>query len=322
MDYIRSCYKSSMRLYSDRPDVLTTGRWYFSPEGAKVIPFQHKFGSSSWLPNGRDDSVPLGEVGARGAWTNGICPPQFDGSHFCGERSAWQNGILYADRPGLAADPFGFPLCCHSASGGGGFVAFNGMVSDPRGSYHFEADLAFDGEWEFPTYQGALAFNAGYRGDAPAEAGQLAFNGAYRDDPEQESGGLALSGSYGLGGSVSVTCCTSNLIPTNLTVVFDTAGCTFLDGTTWYLVWNATDKAWESAPFSVGIYTAYIRFECVGTVWELNILATSPVLTDLWINGGPDSATCSPFNVVMEVVGGLDSPCHTIVNHGTITPTF
>lgn len=321
MDYIRSCYKSNMRLYSDRPDVLTPGRWYFSPEGAKVIPFQHKFGSSSWLPNGRDDSVPLGEVGARGAWTNGRCPPQFDGTHFCGQQSAWQNGILYADRPGLPADPFGFPLCCKSASAGGGFLAFNGQVAEPPAVNYFSGAVAYDATWIRPGDQAGLAFDGQYTPPDDYADGKLAFNGIYVRSLQYYKGGLAFNGKWKSGGTVTTTCCASNPTPVELTVIFNSAGCTTIDGRSFDLVYNAITSRWESATFSVGVMTAQVWFRCTGTVWSLNIQELAPALTTLWISGSPTSVSCSPFEVVIDVTGGLDSPCHTIVNTGTVTPT-
>lgn len=112
MDYLRSCYRSSMRLYPDRPDILTAGRWYFCPDGAKDIPYNHRFASSVWDPGGFDPPTDLGEVLPRGPWTNGVAPSWATGQHFCGARDVWERGLPYADRPGLLLDAQGRPQCC------------------------------------------------------------------------------------------------------------------------------------------------------------------------------------------------------------------
>jgi len=114
MDYVRSCYRSSMRLYPDRPDVLVPGRWRRCRPGASAIPFLHSFGSQVWDYT-RDFDVSLGEVRGLGAWVNGAGLPQFQGQHFCGGADAWLHGIPYADRPGLDLDDAGVPLCCKPA---------------------------------------------------------------------------------------------------------------------------------------------------------------------------------------------------------------
>jgi len=111
MDFIRSCYASSMRLYPDRPDVLTAGSWHFCAPGAIPVPYCHAFTSSVWDYD-QTQVAQLGEQKPRGAWSRGNQLPQFQGRHFCGSIDAWRNGIPYADRPGLALDAQGVPLCC------------------------------------------------------------------------------------------------------------------------------------------------------------------------------------------------------------------
>ncbi len=114
MDYLRSCYKSSMRLYPDRPDVLTPGRWYFCPPGALVVNRLIAAASSRWDFYGAPAVTGVGEVTPVGEWVNGRCPPQFQGRHYCGTADAWLHGIPYADRPGLDLDGDNVPLCCRS----------------------------------------------------------------------------------------------------------------------------------------------------------------------------------------------------------------
>jgi hypothetical protein len=114
MDYLRSCYKSSMRLYSDRPDVLTDGAWHFCEPGAKLAPMPHIFGSQIWTPKNMAIDPAVGEVLGRGPWFNGKPDSRYVGEHSCGSADVWLNGIPYADRPGLELEADGTPTCCHA----------------------------------------------------------------------------------------------------------------------------------------------------------------------------------------------------------------
>jgi len=114
MDYLRSCYKSSMRLYSDRPDVLVKGQWFFCQPGAKLAQMPHVFASQVWTPKGMAIDPALGEVLGRGQWVDGKPNSRYVGQHFCGAPQVWLEGIPFADRPGLALEPDGTPVCCHA----------------------------------------------------------------------------------------------------------------------------------------------------------------------------------------------------------------
>jgi hypothetical protein len=114
MDYLRSCYSSSFRLYNDRPDVLVPGRWHFCPPGAKLAQMPHIFGSQVWTPKNMEIDPPLGEVLGRGPWFDGKPDSRFVGQHFCGSPRVWLEGIPFADRPGLVLEPDGTPACCHA----------------------------------------------------------------------------------------------------------------------------------------------------------------------------------------------------------------
>lgn len=116
MDLLRSCYFSEQRLFQDRPDVLTPGRWHFSPEGAQVLPFPTSFASSEWDNYRVDEQFQIGEVRNRGAYSRGFPDHRYDGMHFCGDADVWLNGIPYAGRPGLELGPQGIPLCCLPAN--------------------------------------------------------------------------------------------------------------------------------------------------------------------------------------------------------------
>lgn len=134
MDYLSHVYKSKMRLYRDRPDVLTAGRWYWCPEGAKAIPFMDRFVSMKWDSDGIAlDPNQLGEVEVIPGYTSGVANARLTGQRFCGARDIWENGALYAQRGTPATDVDGVPFCCQEGGalgglaieGQGGFVDLN-----------------------------------------------------------------------------------------------------------------------------------------------------------------------------------------------------
>lgn len=64
VEYVRSCYRSLWRLFQNRPDVLTAGRYYFAPEGTPHYEGIHHYGSADWTWDATFPPVPpvLGEV--------------------------------------------------------------------------------------------------------------------------------------------------------------------------------------------------------------------------------------------------------------------
>lgn len=112
MDLVRSCYRSKMRLFSDRPDVEVEGQWYFAKSDAKYLPFPHVFTSQNWDPSTADIDPSVGEVLGRRAWVPGRLPGGQDGQHFCGDASAWQNGVPIADRGLPIVRPDGSVCAC------------------------------------------------------------------------------------------------------------------------------------------------------------------------------------------------------------------
>ena len=122
MEFLQVCYRSKMRLYPDRPDVLTTGRWYWCPEGAEELPFPHAFGSMLFDPPEfklADDQV--GEV----EWiekVRGDGNPRYRGRHHCGAAELYSQGSPFALRGTLPTDGEGVPLCCDAVPVVGGLA--------------------------------------------------------------------------------------------------------------------------------------------------------------------------------------------------------
>lgn len=112
MDYVRSCYESSMRPYRDRPDILVPGRWYFCRPGAKPVKTTHVFSSLNWLPEGKNVQPIVGEAPPKGAYSKTPGPSTWTGQAYCGTDDAWLNGILYADRDKPLTHNDGSPCSC------------------------------------------------------------------------------------------------------------------------------------------------------------------------------------------------------------------
>lgn len=76
VDFLRSCARGYWRFYPDRPDLLTPGYHYFSPEGTHTINAPHSFGSAVWLKDGMTyPEYPTGQLMRAGTqWYNGQAP--------------------------------------------------------------------------------------------------------------------------------------------------------------------------------------------------------------------------------------------------------
>jgi hypothetical protein len=145
MDYVRSCYSSNMRLYNDRPEILTPGQWYFCKPGAKLIPYTHAFCSREWDDYRiKGDDPLIGEVGPRGPYTDGVAPDRLDGLHWCGDAEVWRIGVQFGADP-LPRWPDGVPICCDTGP--------------PPPQFELEGDVAIDGSAELLEATGDLAID-------------------------------------------------------------------------------------------------------------------------------------------------------------------
>lgn len=121
MDVLTACYKSNMRLFADRPDVLVAGRWYWCPPGAVAVPYLHRFASKHFDYDGfRLDDNSVGEVSVIPGYTDGIGNARYTGQHWCGSESAWTQGVLFAQAGTPASDEDGVPFCCNAGQERGG----------------------------------------------------------------------------------------------------------------------------------------------------------------------------------------------------------
>lgn len=72
VDFLRSCYSSTWKLFKGRPEVTTRGYYYFSPPGTPHCPVPHNLGSRIWTSDEREPEPNLGEVtSAAQSWRDG-----------------------------------------------------------------------------------------------------------------------------------------------------------------------------------------------------------------------------------------------------------
>lgn len=113
MDYLRSCYRSEMRPYPDRPDVKVKGRWKFCLPDAKPVPFLHSFGSSVWDKTGQEISPLPGEIPGSLGYSKAKAKPGETGQKVCGNAELWLNGSAFSTAGKVQKNADGIPLCCN-----------------------------------------------------------------------------------------------------------------------------------------------------------------------------------------------------------------
>jgi len=157
MDYLNRCYFSRVRLFRDS-DQEAVVRWFYAPEGAKLFPEWHLFGSEVWNVDHTQPDPPIGERRGKKPWSNGV-NPGYVGQCFRGERDWYSAGVPAAalDEPVAPMDP-----CCRVTRPGG--VALDGGAEVAYGT----------------TIAGGLALDGAAAAIYPAIAGTggIAFNGA------------------------------------------------------------------------------------------------------------------------------------------------
>jgi hypothetical protein len=263
MDQLRSCYKSYMRLYPDRPDVLTLGRWYWCLPGAQTVPYKHAFASSQWDPKGYDLDVHVGEVARVPGWVSGATDPRNVGRRFCGTAEAWLGGIPYADRPGLELGTDGLPICCHYPQVEALELAFE------IAAYGRQGDSALELSWELEWFESPqvhsleLAFELEW--DDRRKSLELAWELEWFQSITVYSLELAWELEW-TPGTITVTCgsCTEAASAWTLTISGLTGGSVALNGT-WRLAYRGS-CAWASA-------ADYAT--TTGPVWIVRFLAGS-----------------------------------------------
>jgi hypothetical protein len=110
VDFLRSCYKTSLYLWGpDRPPVPV--RWFWASGKAKLYQGPTPFDGVTWLASGRVQE-PDEYRGPPGAWDNGQDRVGYAGQHVDGSAAAWEFGGLWGDTPPITTTDFGAPPDC------------------------------------------------------------------------------------------------------------------------------------------------------------------------------------------------------------------
>lgn len=113
MDYVRSCYSTTMWAFT--PGVVKATAfpvtWFFADPIARPLGIRHQYSSANWQ-RGTDFPDQVGErIHEPRPWSNGHEPPGYAGINFCGAPSLWQGKLLLLNTP-MGSHPDGSPICC------------------------------------------------------------------------------------------------------------------------------------------------------------------------------------------------------------------
>lgn len=113
MEWLRSCYRSSRRLFNDRPDVITTGAYYRSRPEAPFLPYPHYLGSLNWVRNTEFFVTgPLGELAEPvGEWTSGVWRGPLPLPKIIGTSECFTSGERYPLN--IVPSVYGMPARCY-----------------------------------------------------------------------------------------------------------------------------------------------------------------------------------------------------------------
>lgn len=119
VDLVRSCYKTKMRFFRDRPDIETEVEWFFTEPGAKFLPFRTAFNSANWWAD-KTIAPLLGEIsGAARPWRSGQPPAPYAGQSPCGSAEQFLHGDAVPPSPPVERLANGMPVCCGGTQFGG-----------------------------------------------------------------------------------------------------------------------------------------------------------------------------------------------------------
>lgn len=130
MDFLRSGYASTMRLFRDSVQE-TPIIWYRARPGAQVFPFPHVFGSRNWDADHAVAQSGPGETkgSTNETHTNSVNTNGYLGQDFVGDPDWFLNGAPSSAAGTAPTDANGFCQKCFPG-GGGGQGCFSDGFSD------------------------------------------------------------------------------------------------------------------------------------------------------------------------------------------------
>jgi hypothetical protein len=113
MDVLRSCYKTSMKLWKDREE-LTPVRWFFCKAGAKVFEPVSSFRSLKTWDRESDRAGMVGEKLGVTPYDKGANPVGYEGLRHCGSDLSVQEGGVSGRDPVIVTTGTGDAACCQT----------------------------------------------------------------------------------------------------------------------------------------------------------------------------------------------------------------
>lgn len=165
VEWLRSCYSSQWRLFSDRPDKLTAGRYYFSEPDAPFYSGPTNLWSANWLDRNWKYGDGLGEkIGAKQKWDGGAKPAQIPGDRPVGSTDCLKNGQDFAS--GITASSLisGFPPGCFATLPGLSRT-FEAASAFQSGSFQLLSAQVIKWSYSFESLE-AITFLQGFLGPA------------------------------------------------------------------------------------------------------------------------------------------------------------
>lgn len=169
MDYLRSCYTTTMRFSDTGPAVPV--KWLRPKPGAPFLGVPTLFGSSVWT-DANDPTITVGELQKpfRSTWSNGANGGAPDGTVNCGNDDDLENGVDGPYDPPRMVNGNGWPLCCNPPPPLCWFCGSPALVVTPTGGFDpyalpFQSSCFWSGGPIFPFV--SLQADCGGAGGGP-----------------------------------------------------------------------------------------------------------------------------------------------------------
>lgn len=112
VDYIRTAYKTKMRVWADGGEQVVPVRWFRASKSAKFVGIPTLYGSWKGWSRGEDNTGQLGEQTSEFEYDKGVNQLGYTGLVRCGSDEALQFGGLVARDEPILTDINGDSLCC------------------------------------------------------------------------------------------------------------------------------------------------------------------------------------------------------------------
>jgi len=115
---LRSCHAGRWRFFKNRPDVITSGRFYFADDQANPLPYYHDFYSSTWTKGDEYAADATGPIQEQvGPWNAGDLDISFPPGIPYGDADQFSGELSYPDDTNNSRLRAGIPEACWTSVG-------------------------------------------------------------------------------------------------------------------------------------------------------------------------------------------------------------